>query len=275
VRLVFLDDSGQSTPRRQGLGPLVGMGGVIVPETALVSCADGMQQIAASLGVPSSEELKWSPAQDSFLANAGAALRPALYRGLLELAIDLQARSVVVVWDRGRVDWPQEKVQVEILKWLYERISMSLANQTDIGVVIADEPGGGAREQRRWLADTLELTSYGTEYVTADRVVLPIVTTPSHHVRHLQLADLVVGATVAAVAGNRYALDLAPLLRQLAHKNAQGYAGGAGIKLFPDDLNNLHYWIFGEATFWKVGMNSGWSLPWDIWPYATDDGLEN
>jgi hypothetical protein len=77
------------------------------------------------------------------------------------------------------------------------------------------------------------------------------------------------------VAGNRYALELAPLLRQLAHKNAYGYAGGAGIKLFPNDLLNLHYWAFGEDTYWKVRTNSGWRLPWREWTYADNGGLSS
>ena len=223
--------------------------------------------------MPEGTELKWSPGAGSWLKTAaGNAVRTELRERMLMLAVDLRVTSVVVVWDRGLVNWPVNEIQVEILRWVYERISMCLpANEA--AIVIADEPGGGREHEKQWLADTLQLTDRGTEYVTPDRVVLPIVTTPSHHVPHLQLADLVVDATTAAVAGNRYALELAPLLRQLAHKNASGYAGAAGIKLFPDTLLNLYYWAFGEASYWKMSMNSGWSLPWREWPYADNDGL--
>jgi len=59
----------------------------------------------------------------------------------------------------------------------------------------------------------------------------------------------VVSATTAAVAGgNAYADRLVPRLMRLAHRNALGYAGGPGIKLFPDALLNLHHWAFGEDT---------------------------
>jgi hypothetical protein len=187
-------------------------------------------------------------------------MRTQLREQMLKLAVDLGISSVVVVWDRGLVSWPVNEVQIEILRWVYERISMCVPVD-EVALVIADEPGGGRRDRKQWLAETLQLTDHGTEYVTPDRIVLPIVTTPSDHVPHLQLADLVVGATTAAVAGNRYALGLAPLLHQLAHKNAYGAAGGAGIKLFPNDLLNLHHWAFAEDTYWKVGMNSGWGLP--------------
>ena len=103
---------------------------------------------------------------------------------------------------------------------------------------------------------------------------MPIVTAASHHVPHLQLADLVVAATTAAIAGHPHGLALGPMLLQLAHKNAQNLAGGAGIVLWPTpDLTNLLYWAFGENTYAKVAMNTGWTLPWREWPYATDAGI--
>jgi hypothetical protein len=252
---------------------LVAVGGVVVPEAAVAPYDAGLARIRHSFGVPEATELKWSPSYGSWLkTTAGNAVRTPLREQMLKLAVDLDITSVAVVWDRGLVSWPVNEVQVEILGWVYERISMCIPVD-EVALVIADEPGGGRRDRKQWLAETLQLTSHGTEYVTPDRVVLPIVTTPSHHVPHLQLADLVVGATTAAVAGNRYALELAPLLHQLAHKNAYGSAGGAGIKLFPDDLLNLHHWAFAEDSYWKVGMNSGWGLPWREWPYADNDGL--
>jgi hypothetical protein len=76
-----------------------------------------------------------------------------------------------------------------MLKWLFERISMYLANHADPGVVVADKPGGGAREEKQWLAETLQLTNDGTEYVRPGRIVLPIVTADSQHVPHLQLGS--------------------------------------------------------------------------------------
>jgi hypothetical protein len=161
-----------------------------------------------------------------------------------------------------------------ILEWLYERISMHLGDHDDIGIVIADKPGGGPREDSRWLADTLHLTNDGTEYVTPNRIVMPIVTAASHHVPHLQLAGLIVAATTAAVAGHPHGLALGPLLLRLAHKNRQGLAGGAGIVLWPaPELTNILYWAFGEDTYAKVAMNAGWTLPWRDWPYATDANL--
>jgi hypothetical protein len=232
-----------------------------------------------------------SPPRKSWLRDDGAQIRQALFEGMLHEALEHEIHSIVVLADTDQVNWSEQDTQKRMLRYLYERVSMHLEDLDENldedfsqdgdmersvmerGIMIADEPGGGAKEQRRWLAQTLRLTSYGTEYVDPLRIVLPILLSHSDHVPHLQLADLVVAATTAAVAGNRYGLELVPLLQQLAHTNARGYAGGAGVKLIPDELRNLHYWVFGEDTFWKVATGESWRLQLPGLPYATDDGL--
>jgi hypothetical protein len=274
LRLVFLDDSEQSNPPRRGLGPLLAVGCVLVPEWAVAGYAADLAAVRAELGVPPGGEIKWHPAKNSFLANAGAELVTTLRTRMLEAAIDWDIRSAVVVWDHGAAwrDRPKQQVGREILKYLYERISMCLGDHDDVGVVIADKPGGGSVQETQWLAGTLALTDDGTEYITPDRVVLPIVTAPSHHVPHLQLADLVTAATTAAVAGRRSGLQLRELLLALAHKHALGYAGGAGIVLWPRQPN-LFYWAFGEPVWALPSALAGYDLPDPGWEYGTDDGL--
>lgn len=274
LRLVFLDDSEQSNPPRRGLGPLLAVGCVLVPERAVAGYAVDLAGVRAELGLPPGEEIKWHPARNSFLANAGGELVTMLRIQMLEAAIDWDIRSAVVVWDHGAA-WrnkPKQEVGREILKYLYEQISMCLSDHDDVGIVIADKPGGGSVQETQWLAGTLELTNDGTEYVTPDRIVLPIVTAPSHHVPHLQLADLVTAATTAAVAGRRSGLELGELLLALAHKHALGYAGGAGIVLWPR-RPNLFYWVFGETVWALPSAGFGYDLPNPDWEYGTDDGL--
>lgn len=103
---------------------------------------------------------------------------------------------------------------------------MHLGDIGDIGLVIADKPGGGTAEENKWLADSLDLTNHGTEYIEPDKIVLPIVTAHSHHVPHLQLADFVVATTTAAYAGRPPALFLVPKLRPLMHRHRLGYING-------------------------------------------------
>jgi hypothetical protein len=275
MRFVFVDDSDRSRPDelpRAGIGPLLAYGGVVVDQEALLAYSSELEQLRRQLGIPPESELKWNPSDDPFLRGQWTLIRR-VREEMLHLAIGLNIRSIVVIWDRGRVSWDEARVQKVLLKYLYERISYCLASLDDVGVVVADQPGGDRSDERRWLANSLELTNYGTEYVEPGRVVLPIMTTRSDHVAHLQLADLVVSATTAAIAGSPHGLLLAPLLQQLAHKNSHHRSGGAGIKLFPDDLLNLHYWVFDEDTFVTVSTNTSWSLPDPDWSYAADNGL--
>jgi hypothetical protein len=273
VRIAFLDDSMQPAPIRDGLGRLVALGAVVVDEAALDPWAEAFRGLCRRLGLPKGTEVKWSPPRNSWLRDDGAQIRQALFEGMLHVALEHEIRSIVVLADTDQVNWLEQDTQKRMLRYLYERVSMHLEDLDEVGIMLADEPGGAAKEQRQWLAQTLRLTSYGTEYVDPLRIVLPILLSHSDHVPHLQLADLVVAATTAAVAGNRFALELVPLLQQLAHTNARGYAGGAGVKLIPDELRNLHYWVFGEDIFWKVGMGEYWPLPIRDLPYPTDDGL--
>src|SRR5262249_13655065 len=204
VWFVFADDSEEKHPRRLGLGHLVGVGAVLFPEGSLIAYTEGIRQLRNELGVPPGIELKWSPPHGSWLKSAeGNAIRTPLRKRMLMLAKDLDARSLTVVWDRGQVEWAVPDTRREVLKYLYDKVSLCLTTLEAHGVVIADEPGGGSAEQRAWLAETLPLTDEGTYYTKPERILLPITTAPSNHIPHLQLADLIAGATTAAIAGNR------------------------------------------------------------------------
>jgi Protein of unknown function (DUF3800) len=282
VRLAFVDDSRQANPRRAGLGELVAIGTVIIPEGSIVSIADDLARIRTELDLPADTELKWKPANSSALASVGRNRLGTLRQRMLEVAIDQDCDSVVIIWDRGSLPWEPEDITSTILEWLYERIEWCLGSplrsnpspRNDRGIIIADKPSGGRTgDDTKWLEGTLELTTLGTEYVAPRRVVLPILTAHSHLVPHLQLADLVVGATTAAVAGRPSALPLAPLLQQLADADANGVVADRGIKLWPPDLKNLHRWIFGERRYQDATQDRGFQLPDPELPYADHDGL--
>jgi hypothetical protein len=266
------------------LGPLIAIGAVIVEESQLAPLSAELQAIRMRLGIPAEEELKWKPPKGSFLASAGGALVTDLRESMLDAAHRCGVRTAVVVLDHGaayRGKSPSE-VGTTILAWLYERIEMCLGDHEDLGVVIADQPGGGAKAERRWLTDTLDLTSSGTRHVRAERVVLPIVTAPSDHVPHLQLADLVTASTTAAIAGRKSGLDLVTRLKAIAHTRLTGEAAGAGIVLWPYELYDLHWWVFGEEYYRRgsVGVPLGPHDPASKSPFAKpgrpflkDDGL--
>jgi len=275
VRLVFIDDSQQQQPCRRGLGHLLAIGAVIVPEQRVAPFAAALAAIRAEIGVPVGEEIKWKPARGSFLADGGGETAFALRTRMLQAAIDHDIQSIVVILDHSAAYTSRTQAEAgrEILKWLFERVSMLLDDHQDIGIMIADKPGGGSVEEGRWLAETLQLTSDGTKYVQPGKIILPIVTAPSHHVPQLQLADLVVAATTAAIAGRKSGLDLKELLTKLMHRHSLGDVNGAGVVLFPD-RPNLYYWAFSETGWSKPSALGGWTLPATQLEYGTDDGLD-
>jgi len=267
--MVFVDDSKQRG-FREGMGELLALGAAIFPEEAVKPYSDGVEALFERLHVPVGVEMKWSAPKNHWYKSAPEGVRDELQSGVLELAHGLGVLTVVVIFDTGRTSLKGDAAKAWILDYLYERVSLCLADHDEVGVVIADKPSGGPRDETRWLAETNLLTTRGTAYVPAERIVMPVVTAPSDHLRHLQLADLVVGATTALVSGNNeHPKRLLPTLLQLTHRR-DGVMSGVGVKLYPDSLVNLHHWVFGEQSYPK--FDGGRGLPVKRYPYFESDG---
>ena len=248
MHVVFVDDSRQQNPRRRGLGELVALGAVIVPDDRIAEYTHRVALLRSRLGIPEEEEFKWNPAKSSFLAKASGDQVTDLTRGMLEAAAACKVVTVVALWDRTRVDWNKNEIEQQIRRPLFERFEYHLKEMHQPGLVICDEPGGGRSELNDFMADSRTLLAHGTDYVRAKRVVLPFMTAPSDHVAPLQLADLVTAATTAAVAGYSRGLALLDLLNPLMRRDgASGRAGGYGLLLWPPELCGLYYWMAGDT----------------------------
>jgi hypothetical protein len=272
--LVLTDDSEQLNPSRPGLGHLVGLGAVLFPDETVALYSDRIKSARVELGVPATAEIKWSPKGGSwFKTEEGKSVRAELQRRMIEAAVEAGVKSVSVVWARGRVEWEGSRVRATVLGFLYDKVSNFLKNQDPPGrgVLIADEPGGNSAEQHAWLAETLPLTTEGTKFNAPTQIVLPILMAPSHHVPQLQLADLVAGVTVGAIAGSPYATSLMPDLLRIASRDKYGRIGGTGLTLWPPDLANLYWHVCGDATRWHQGRE--YDLPHQGWDYHDDAGI--
>lgn len=269
--LVFVDDTKQKGLRK-GMGQLLALAAVAFREDVVAAYAERVGDIYDTHGVPTSTELKWSNRKDSwFKGAAGAAALTDVREECLEAAADLGARAVAVVFDLGRTSLQGQAAESRVLQYLFERVTMMMAAPDDRAVMICDKPGGGHKDEDSWIGRTLELTSSGTDYVKPGSVVLPLLTAPSHHHPHLQLADLVGGAITAAVAGVHYGMDLVPKLQPLLHTNNWGAVAGTGLKLFPDDLLNVYHWVLGCDSYSRGA--TGVTLPFARYEYSTDDGM--
>lgn len=277
--VAFIDDSVQHDPPRPGIGRLVAMGGVVVEAGMLTEAAACIQSTRSSLGIPDGEELKWKPPKGSFLARNRETLT-ALRQRLLDDADRCGMKSIVVMIDHSAAYRNETVVDLghTLLGWFFERFSHCIRANDDIGMIIADKPGGSHREDHRWLAQTLELTEQGTEYVTPDHIALPVLTAPSHHVPLLQLADLVVAATTAAVAGIPAGQALArDLSRLMYRRESAGHlvASGCGLAMFPRErLGNLLHHVFGEEHASTRDADAPVvQLPHPDWRFADGGGL--
>lgn len=272
MHLFFGDDSVRKGARG-GMGMLVSFGGILLDETMLRPLQEQITSIRRDFDVPPGEELKWSPRKDSWIfQKLHGPDRTECYRRAIRAAREAGGCAFAVVFDRGRRKVHQSVALRNCIDWCFERVTMCLQDRGAVGLMICDRPGGGKKEEDQLLGEVLETIEQGTDFVRPSSVPLNILTTASHLVAELQLADLIIGVTTAMVAGDtKYATPVFEEIKPMFHRNAYGTAGGAGLKLFPNALLNLHYWVGGEDTFWRVGANTGWSLPWWAWPYAASD----
>ncbi len=147
-------------------------------------------------------------------------------------------------------------------------MTVTINNRNAHAVAVADRPGGGKEQDDQFLSDFLTHFQNGTDYVDPDRILMNVLTTPSHLVRHLQLADLVTGITTAMVCGStKYASKLFPEVKKILIRNkAQGIAA-TGLKLVPDELVNLYHLVLGEEVLYRGGGAMGYCIPAPKLPY--------
>ena len=274
MEVFFADDSSQKGIRA-GMGPIVSFGGIILSAEELQSLEAEVNSIASRYGFPTGEEIKWSPPRKSWMReNLINENRTNCINEILTAAKDHGGRVIVVSFDLGRTSVQGDDAFQMILDFIFERLSVHLAKKQKLGIIVADRPGGGYKEDSELLESFIERTNYGTQYVKPDQIPLNILTTPSHLVRHLQIADLVTGITTAMVSGQtKYAQKNFPLVNEMMLKNHMGYVGGTGLKVFPTALTNLYHWVLGEKHFTKVSRGAGYPLPHKFHAYSENDGV--
>ena len=135
----------------------------------------------------SRSEVKWSRAR----SRAGLAAR------LADLLVEYEATAFAVELRprEGRRVAPElfksgEDTYATALMFLAERFQHFLRHRDDYGVIVLDQRDG--RQDDRLRRFFRRLAERGTPFVTLDRIVDPIMLSPSHHSLGIQAADLVV-----------------------------------------------------------------------------------
>lgn len=260
---VFVDDAQQKNPTRPGLEleHLVAMGGVAVPDDAVVNLGNQIEGTCGRYGLSASDEFKWSPGKNDPFRGV-VANRTQFYIDILSLAKQSEIKALVVISNERStpvVNYLPDH-QFATFAALLERINSLDSPST----VIADQPGGVYKE---FLDNSKDLIEQGTPFQDMNNIPFNVVTTPSRYNRLLQLADVVTSCTLSYVSGeNTYSppvfRHIIPIVRR--HNNRYG---GVGIKIHPDFLYvNLYHWLLGDEHYNRFG--SGHPLPIRSRPYS-------
>lgn len=269
MELFFADDSRQNRPSRNGMGPLIATGGILVKGDKVRALEKEVDNLCTiDYDMPQEEEFKWSPDRGSwFRQNLVEENRTQFFIEVLSLFKSADAKAIVVIVDmeaRTATDAPTHEQDVTSL--LLERVDNQLARMRSEGIVIVDRPRGDRGDEYKFLAGCLETLRSGTDYVSYDHIALNVLSTPSRLIRLLQAADVVTSCTLSAIGGeDTYSPPVFHEIKDLLLKESGRY-GGVGLKIHPDfKYANLYHWLLGDTHFWRY--NCGNPLPLRAWPY--------
>ncbi len=263
IDFFFADDARQRRPSRNGMGPLVAIGGVKVPGEAVGELEDKLEALCTERGFPPRQEFKWSPGRELWMHDNLTLEARALF---FESALALVRRSAgiahaVIEDSNRRTATGVASPELDVTRLFLERVNNHLQRVGDTGVVIVDRPGGGRAQENNFLAACLETLQSGTDYVKPDRIVLNVLSTSSKFIRVLQAADVVVGCALAFVAGeSHFSPRLFPHVKALLEAD-KDRIGGVGLKIHPDGrYANLYHWLLGDSHFWRGGVGHPFPL---------------
>ena len=246
MKLLFLDDSSQAG------GNYLGYGGFCIDEASIRPLAFDLAKLKRKHGIPSNIELKFSPGQKHYLMTEFTGDLNKVRKEAAGLLHRYDASVICAVRSfTGEVhpkDYRKEILRAsteEQLNLILERFNMHLSGSGQKGMVIMDEYAD-IKEGKKILEEAYESVTNGTEFMRLDRIAMVPVMTSSHHVPHMQLADIVIGSVVAALCNKRHGLELfkiiAKCFRYKPHKSDDcrdsfwNVVNGAGLKLIGREL---------------------------------------
>ncbi len=267
--LFFADDSAQPTPTRNGVGSLVATGGVFVDGDSVASLERSISYICKQFGFPSGQEFKWSPRPGLWMrTNLVDQNRREFFLWVVRTCADHNVKATVIISDETSNTPSSCASHTDfVTKMLIERVNWLAKSERTTAIIVVDRPGGGARQERVFLSQCLQIIQSGTGYVLPERIAINTLSTDSHFVRLLQAADLVASCVTAHVAGeNTYSPPLFAAIHPLLTSD-MGRIGGVGLKIHPDfRYVNLYHWLLGDSVF--VRSMAGVPLPLKSRPYS-------
>jgi hypothetical protein len=228
VHLLFLDESGKPSD------PSFAVGGVAVRADDWASVRDGWNSGLATAGWPPDKEIKWHATRTGEVPPALAdALFSALSRAPITCFV-VVLRPLAGRKAHAEFFASDDETYATALTFLAERFNRFLAREDSHGVIVLDSRERETDDRLRRYFDRIHRE--GTRYTELSRIVDSLLLGPSHFSLGLQVADLVVGATLAA---ERAPGDATRWFKQLqpcfARHPDSGEVDGVGLKFFPEE----------------------------------------
>ena len=245
MHLLFLDDSHRRKDN------LLGIGGYSIALDQAKALAKGLLGVKRKHGVPPDVEIKWSPPKNHWLKSHFAGKRAELYTDVLSLLGKHNATvfSVVHVLDEcyGPVKHGWKKTRTlawaarQQLKFVAERFHRPYLTRLDsAGFIVMDQFHSRTEEEE--IIKTVSITlQFGSRFEKFERICLNPLTASSVNSPQIQVADVVAGVVVGALAGSAYAVDqFSELIPRFLFNPPSTSVGtfskavsGYGLKVFP------------------------------------------
>lgn len=227
MHLLFLDETGKPSDASFAVG------GVAVRADEWPVLRDRWNTALATAGWPADKEVKWHGTRTGEVAPALADELFAALAGAPITCFVVVLRPLAGKQAHAEFFASDEDTYATALTFLAERFHRFLTREDSHGVIVLDSRERESDDRLRRYFDRIHRE--GTRYTELGRIVDSLLLGPSHFSLGLQVADLVVGTTLAA---QRAPGDATRWLKQLqpcfARHPDSGEIDGVGLKFFPE-----------------------------------------
>jgi len=252
MHFIFADDSVQKRPSRPGMGQLIAIGGYCVQAERVKQLNSMIEEVCSRYGFPERNIFKWSPGRELWMRdNLREEKRRDFFLDILDLGKKVDIKAIVIIEDKNNSPATDASTaEIDVIRLFFERIDWELFKIKEQGIIIVDRPPGDRGEEDDFLLNCLESLQGGTEYINYKRFALNVLSTPSKLNRLLQLADIIVSCSLAAVAGeNEFSPPIFDKIKEMFCKDS-GRIGGVGLKIHPDfRYVNLYHWLLKDSQY--------------------------
>jgi len=251
VYLLFLDEAGTPAEREFVLG------GVAVEVRRWHELRSRWGAVAGAHGRPAEAEVKWVNLNRT--GRLASELADVLVEcGVTAFVVELRTREGRTAAEALFAS--PDDVYATALMFIAERFQRFLVHGDDYGAIVLDHREGTQDERLRHFFR--RLADNGTPYMRLERIVDPILLSPSHHTLGIQAADLVVGShlTASRAQTRRISPKRAAVAREVherllpcfARHPHTGAIDGVGIKRFPDPASAMAGRLFDLSAIDEI-----------------------